>query len=180
MDKLMSDLPSKFRISLAKHDKDIINEFFVCLEIIDEKYKRRDNINIIDSLTNLKEEVNLREYLSSLFGVGPKLKNWTITNITGHWFVIDTNIKKVIKRDLQNFVDDDIEVTAENADTIFECLFGKYDEKAKKFGKFPVGQFVKSFPDFTGEDYQHLPFIATQYLWFHWTGGIKQVLPQVE
>ena len=97
MDKLMEDLPSNFRSSLAAHDKDIINEFFVCLKIIDEKYKRRDDINIITSLTSLEEETNLREYLFSLFGVSHKLKNWTITNIRGHWFVIDTNIKKVIK-----------------------------------------------------------------------------------
>ena len=167
VNSLMLDLPSKFNSSLAEKDKDIINEFFLCLKIIDEKYKRRDNINIFASLTSLEEEVNLREYLSSLFGVGPKLKNWTITNITGHWFVIDTNIEEVIKRDLRNFVEDDIEVTAKNADKIFECLFGKFDEKRKSFGKCTVDKFLKSFPNFIEEDYQYLPFIATQYLWFY-------------
>jgi len=167
MNSLMEDLPSNFRSSLSTHDKDIINEFFVCLKIIDEKYKRRNNMNVIMLLSNLKEETTLREYLLSLYGVGPKLANWTITNITGHWFVIDTNIKKVIKRDLRNFIEDDIEVSAKNADKIFECLFGKYDEKTEKFGKFSTGQFVKSFPDFAEEYYQHLPFIVTQYLWFH-------------
>lgn len=167
MDKLMSDLPSKFRISLAEHDKNIINTFFVCLKIIDEKYKRRDNMHVIASLTNLDEEVKLREYLLSLYGVGPKLSNWSITNITGHWFVIDTNIKKAIKRDLRDFLEDDIDVSFGNADKIFECLFGKFDERAKSFGKFTVDQFMKGFSNFTEEDYQYLPFIATQHLWFY-------------
>ncbi|MDD5343180.1 MAG: hypothetical protein PHW12_02025, partial [Smithella sp.] len=91
-----------------------------------------------------------------------------LTNVTGHWFVIDEpNIKPLIKKDLADTTPPGMEVAAENADAIFEHWFGKLDEINKEYEKFSQNQFSEIFPHFSTNACEYLPFIVTQYLWFY-------------
>ena len=124
--------------------------------------------NISDLVRGLAEEQALKQYLISVHGVKHKISNWSLTNITGHWFVIDEpNIKPLIRKDLAESLPSGLEVAAENADTLFKHWFGTLDEERKDYSNFSRDHFRKTFPDFSRESCEFLPFIVTQYLWFY-------------
>lgn len=49
----------------------------------------------------MKCEGEVRTYLPGIYGIGPKLADWSLANVTGHWFVLDDpHIKPLIEKDL--------------------------------------------------------------------------------
>lgn len=152
---LLSALPGRSRI----------NQLLVCLNIINKNYKRRQDITCTGLLSNFHEEQIMRDNLLQIYGVGEKLANWSLTNATGHWFVIDLHIKKAIKNHLSHTTR--IAVQSKNADAIFFEWFGELDEANKSYSKLSKKDFVKIFTDFKERDCEYLPFIITQYLWFY-------------
>jgi hypothetical protein len=60
-----------------------------------------------------------------------------------------------------------MEVSAENADAIFEHWFGKLNKINKEYERFSRKEFAAAFPDLPVEACEYLPFIVTQYLWFY-------------
>ena len=110
----------------------------------------------------------MKEKLLTISGVKHKLANWSLTNITGHWFVIDyPNIKPLIERELADTIPDGMDVLPENADAIFTHWFGTLNEVKKEYSTFSCKQFFQTFPDFPPKACEYLPFIITQYLWFY-------------
>jgi len=155
--KLANEIPGDYRI----------NQLLVCLKVINEVYKRNKDFFITDFMQDLKKEKEIRNYLDDIFGIGPKLANWALTNVTGHWFVIDEpHIKPLIEKDLAYTLPASMAVSLDNADTIFEHWFGKFDETNKKFEGFSQSEFAAALHDFSVESYEFLPFIVTQCLWF--------------
>lgn len=145
-----------------------IDQLLACLKIIRDRYDRNEKVSITDFVRGIKSESEIKGYLRGIRGIGPKLSNWSLTNVTGHWFVIDDpNIKPLIQKELADTIPSELEVSAENADAIFECWFGKLNEEKKEYERFSHDQFASSFPDFPFEACEYLPFIATQYLWFY-------------
>ena len=145
-----------------------IDQLLVCLKVIRDKYNMDASFHIGNLARGLVEEQFLKKYLISIHGVGHKIANWSLTNITGHWFVIDTpNIKPLIQKDLARFLPPGLKVEAENADTLFEHWFGTLDEERKDYSNFSRDRFRETFPDFSRESCEFLPFIVTQYLWFY-------------
>lgn len=156
-----------------------IEQLLVCLKIIRAKYDLTATRKIVDLIPNMTEENALKQYLIGIHGVKHKIANWALTNVTGHWFVIDDpNIKPLLKTDLADTIPAGLEVSADNADAIFEHWFGELDEKKKEYEKLSQAQFNVGFPDFPFEACEYLPFIVTQYLWFYgrcrWSGLLGQ------
>jgi hypothetical protein len=156
---------SYLRNALPGRSRD--NQLLICLKIINEQYQRQNDITCLELFKNIRQETVMRNYLLHIHGVGPKLANWSMTNTTGHWFVIDLHIKKVIMESLRNTFLKDITISAENADTIFRNWFGILDEGRKCYSEFTQTNFVSVFPSFERKDCEYLPFIMTQYLWFY-------------
>jgi len=144
-------------------------QLLICLKIIDEKFNRQCSSHITDITYDYEAEKNLRKYLLELYGVKYKLANWAISNVTGHWFVIDGRIIKVLEEN-RSVASINIckKISRDDTDEIFKMWFGTFDEKNKRYSKLCSSQFKSAFPDFTPADYQYLPFIVTQYLWFYW------------
>jgi len=117
-------------------------------------------------IPDMNRERQLRNYLLKLYGVGYKLANWSITNVTGHYFVVDMHIKNVIDHDLKNTLSG-VEVKAESAVKIFADWFGILNENQHQYSRISQKQFIHIFPDFLPSECEYLPFIMTQYLWFH-------------
>jgi len=157
-EKLINTVPGRFNK----------NQLLACLKIIRDQYQCNEKTTISDFLKTIGGERRMKEDLLDIYGLGHKLVNWALTNITGHWFVIDgPNIAPVIKRNLLHTVPHGINVTSENADCIFENWFGVLDETKRDYRKFNREEFTKIFPDFPSNAYEYLPFIVTQYLWFY-------------
>lgn len=143
------------------------NQILVCLKIIDEIYKRDREKTILDMCRSFGQERALRKYLLGLYGVKYKIANWSLTNVTGHWFVIDRHIKKTIKKCLNDTVNN-LTISSDYCDQIFDNWFGVFDEETKSYSKISQDLFKEIFPDFISRaDYQCLPFIVTQHLWFY-------------
>lgn len=164
---LLSDLPGNYDNALAYKDTDIINQILLCLKIITEKLETRNDKHIEYYLADMDAERGLRKYIYGLFGIGPKLSSWAITNVTGHWFVIDIHIQNLIEKNLMQTIPNELAISSDNADRIFNRWFGFFDEEYKCYSSFSKEQFRKVFPDFEGMHYEYLPFIITQYLWFY-------------
>ena len=143
------------------------NQLLICLKIINEQYQRQNNITCSNLFKTLRAEALIRDDLLRIYGVGPKLANWSIANATGHWFVIDLHIQKVIIESLRNTLLQSINIAAENADLIFRNWFGIFDEHLRCYSEFTQDDFVDVFPTFAKKDCEYLPFILTQYLWFY-------------
>ncbi|MDD5343541.1 MAG: hypothetical protein PHW12_03865 [Smithella sp.] len=139
----------------------------ICFKIVDDIYKRSPQKSILDTVKNYTDERILRDYLiKNIWGVDYKLANWTLTNVTGHWFVIDKHIIKVIDKHLRKTTGL-IQASAKNADQIFRKWFGNFNEEEKYYSNISQEQFVNTFPDFLPNECEYLPFIVTQYLWFY-------------
>jgi hypothetical protein len=152
----------------GKSKKDAINQLLACLKIIREKSDLYKTFNISSMVRTMTDERTLKQYLISIHGVKHKIANWSLTNITGHWFVIDdAHIKPLIKANFTDVIPMGLGVSTENADAIFEYWFGKLDEEKKEYEKFSHSQFATIFPEFPPEACEYLPFIVTQYLWFY-------------
>jgi hypothetical protein len=95
-----------------------------------------------------------------------KLANWSISNVSGHWFVVDMHIQKVIDKYLRNTLSS-IKIETKTADEIFARWFGILDEKNHEYSQISQERFVNMFPDYLPMECEYLPFIMTQYLWFH-------------
>jgi hypothetical protein len=108
----------------------------------------------------------LRNYLLRLYGVHYKLANWSISNVTGHWFVVDMHIQNAIDKYLRNTISN-IKIEAKTADEIFARWFGVLDENNHQYSHISQEQFIDMFPDYLPMECEYLPFIMTQYLWFH-------------
>jgi len=146
---------------------DGINQLLVCLKIIRDLYNRSENSFISDFVKDIKSEREIRTYLRSIYGIGPKLTNWSLTNVTGHWFVIDEpHIKPLIEKDLADTLPAGMAVSLDSADAIFEHWFGKFDETNKQYEGFSQKDFAAAFPDLPLAACEFLPFIVTQCLWF--------------
>lgn len=144
------------------------NQLLACLKIIHEKYNRDQVYNIVNMASNMAAEKALKQYLIGIHGVKHKIANWTLTNVTGHWFVIDKpHIKPLIEKILSDTIPAGMEVSAENADAIFEHWFGKLNKINKVYERFSRKEFATTFPDLSVEACEYLPFIVTQYLWFY-------------
>ena len=147
---------------------DHLNQLLVCLKVINDAYRRNKELCIADFVQDIKAERKMRDSLDDIFGIGPKLANWAVTNFTGHWFVIDEpHIKPLIERDLADTLPSGMAVSLESADAIFEHWFGKLDETSKEYEGFSRKKFAAAFPDFPVEASEYLPFIVTQCLWFY-------------
>ncbi|HOC61316.1 MAG TPA: hypothetical protein PKN70_15260 [Smithellaceae bacterium] len=147
---------------------DRINQLLVCLKVINELYKRNKDAFIADFLQDLKTEKEIINYLDDIFGIGPKLPNWALTNVTGHWFVIDKpHIKPLIENELAHTIPENMSVSLENADAIFEHWFGMLDETKRDYEKLSFHGFKEAFHDFSNASCEYLPFIVTQSLWFY-------------
>jgi hypothetical protein len=164
MEKLYSEVPGKSKL----------NQFLICLKIIKDVYKLNKNTNISQTIQNVMQERHLRKYLLSLYGVGYKLANWSITNVTGHWFVIDMHIEKAINEYLKYALLNE-KAKADNADKIFSGWFGILDEYKHQFSLISQKQFTSIFPNFLPSECEYLPFIMTQYLWFHGKYFVSEV-----
>jgi hypothetical protein len=138
----------------------------ICFKIVNDKYERSLQKTILDIIANYTDEQKLRNYLIDMWGVDYKLANWALTNVTGHWFVIDMQIEKAISTYLRNTIAG-IKISAANADLIFRNWFGNFNEKEKNYSNLSQKQFVNVFPDFSPNECEYLPFIVTQYLWFY-------------
>jgi hypothetical protein len=159
--------PAYRRLAPSIPGDDGTNQLLACLKIIRDLYNRSENSFISDFLKDMKSEREIRTYLRSIYGIGPKLANWSLTNVTGHWFVIDEpHIKPLIEKDLADALPAGMAVSLDNADTIFEYWFGKFDETSRQFEGFSQSEFAAAFPDFPVEACEFLPFIVTQCLWF--------------
>jgi hypothetical protein len=165
---ISSQSPTYRRLAHSIPGDDGINQLLACLKIIRDLYNRKENSFISDLITDIKSERKIRSYLRCIYGIGPKLANWSLTNVTGHWFVIDNpHIKPLIEKDLSDTIPAGMEVSAENADAIFEHWFGKLNKIKKVYERFSRKEFVTTFPDLPVEACEYLPFIVTQYLWFY-------------
>ena len=138
----------------------------ICFKIVNDKYEQNLQKNILDIIPNYTVERAFRNYLISIWGVDYKLANWSLTNVTGHWFVIDKHIIKVIDKHLRKTTGL-IQASAKNADQIFRKWFGNFNEEEKYYSNLSQEQFVNAFPDFLPNECEYLPFIVTQYLWFY-------------
>jgi hypothetical protein len=156
LEKIYQDAPGRFKL----------NQILVCLKIIKEIYSLNKHKSISQIIPDVKKERDLRDYLLRLYGVGYKLANWSITNVTGHWFVIDMHIKNAINEFLKHTLPN-VKIHADNADKIFSSWFGILDLNQHQFSRISKNQFISLFPDFSITECQYLPFIMTQYLWFH-------------
>ena len=156
MEKIYLDAPGRFKL----------NQLLICLRIIKDIYKLNKNMYISQIIPDMNRERQLRNYLLKLYGVGYKLANWSITNVTGHYFVVDMHIKNVIDHDLKNTLSG-VEVKAESAVKIFADWFGILNENQHQYSRISQKQFIHIFPDFLPSECEYLPFIMTQYLWFH-------------
>jgi hypothetical protein len=154
--KVYSDAPGPYKL----------NQILVCLKIVKDIYNLNKNLNISQIIVDSSKERLLRDYLLKLYGVGPKLANWSMTNVTGHWFVIDRHIEKEIGNNLKYTISN-MEICGENADKIFAGWFGILNENQHQYGRLSQKQFIRIFPDFLPSECEYLPFIMTQYLWFH-------------
>jgi len=144
------------------------DQLLVCLKVMRDKYNMDATVKISDLLSGATYEKVLKQYLINIPGVKHKIANWALTNITGHWFVIDEpNIKPMIKKDLADKIPSHLAIESANADAIFEYWFGKLDEMKREYDRFSQEKFVDAFPDFPPTACEYLPFIATQYLWFY-------------
>jgi hypothetical protein len=144
-----------------------LNQILICLKIINELYERNPDKTIAKICSDLNDEKALRRYLLNIYGVGHKIANWSLTNVTGHWFVIDQHIEKVIKRKLGDTVHG-INISNEKADEIFNNWFGTYNTDYKEYSNISHELFKYIFPDYISrKDYNCLPFIVTQYLWYY-------------
>ncbi len=144
-----------------------LNQILICLKIVNEIFKRDQLTTISQLCSTISKEKALRHYLLNLYGVGHKIANWALTNVTGHWFVIDQHIEKVITRKLKDTLRG-LEVSSGNADQIFDNWFGIYDEENQTFRNISYDVFTIIFPDFIArKEYKCLPFIVTQYLWYY-------------
>ena len=145
-----------------------INQLLVCLKVINEVYKKNKNFFIADVVQDIKTEREIRNYLDDIFGIGPKLANWAITNVTGHWFVIDEpHIKQLIENELAHTIPENMLVSLGNADAIFQHWFGILDEIKRDYEKLSLPGFKEAFDDFSSTSCEYLPFIVTQSLWFY-------------
>jgi len=155
--KLAASIPGEHRI----------DQLLACLKIIRDRNDRNGKASIADFVRDIKSERKIKEYLRGIHGIGPKLDRWSLTNVTGHWFVIDIHITRVIEKDLRDTLPDGMSISAENADAIFECWFGSLDEMKKEYTKFSQSRFTSVFTGFRPVACERLPFIVTQCLWFY-------------
>jgi len=166
--EISTQSPAYRKLADAIPGDDSINQLLVCLKVIHDVYKRNKDFFIADFVKVIKAERKMRDSLDDIFGIGPKLANWAVTNITGHWFVIDEpHIKPLIEKDLADTLPAGMVVSLENADAIFEHWFGKLNEISKEYERFSRKEFAAAFPDFPVEACEYLPFIVTQCLWFY-------------
>lgn len=167
--KAVSDISPTYRkLDHSIRWKNGIDQLLACLRVIRDLYERSENSSIADFVKDIKSEREIRTYLRSIDGIGPKLANWSLTNVTGHWFVIDEpHIKPLIEKDLADTLPAGMAVSLENADAIFEYWFGKLNEVSKEYERFSRKEFAAAFPDFQVETCEYLPFIVTQCLWFY-------------
>jgi len=167
--KAVSDLSPTYRkLDHSIPWKNGIDQLLACLRVIRDLYKRSENSSIADFVKDIKSEREIRTYLRGIDGIGPKLANWSLTNATGHWFVIDEpHIKPLIEKDLADTLPAGMAVSLESADAIFEHWFGKLNEISKEYEGFSRREFAAAFPDFPVETCEYMPFIVTQYLWFY-------------
>lgn len=156
MEKIYYDAPGRFKF----------NQILICLRIVKDIYKLNKNINISNITQDLAKEKQLRNYLLRLYGVHYKLANWSISNVTGHWFVVDMHIQNAIDQYLRNTLSN-IRIDAKTADEIFARWFGMLDENNHQYSQISQEQFIDMFPDYLPMECEYLPFIMTQYLWFH-------------
>lgn len=156
LEKIYQDAPGRFKL----------NQILICLKIIKEIYALDKHKSISSIIPNERQERLLMEYLLKLHGVGYKLANWSITNVTGHWFVVDIHIKNSINGYLKHTLPN-IKVHADDADKIFSNWFGILNENQHQYSLISQNQFISIFPDFLPSECEYLPFIMTQYLWFH-------------
>jgi hypothetical protein len=169
-DELYSILPGRLKL----------NQILICLKIFNEIYIKNENTNIVDMCGSLTQEKILRDRLLKLYGVSYKLANWSLTNVTGHWFVIDKHIENTINNHLSDTVGD-INISSINADQIFIRWFGLFNEEDVSYSRMSQSLFKELFPDYLRGDYQFLPFIITQYLWFYGKyGGINKNVVDAE
>jgi len=168
-EKLLNTVPGRFNK----------NQLLACLKIIRDQYQCNENTTILDFLKTIGGERQMKNDLLGVYGLGNKLVNWALTNITGHWFVIDgPHIAPVIKGELSQTVPDGVNVSSENADSIFENWFGILDETQRDYTKFNHEGFTQIFPDFPSNTCEFLPFIVTQYLWFY--GKYCRMVPAIQ
>ena len=167
--KEVSDLSPTYRkLDHSIPWKNGIDQLLACLRVIRDLYKRSENSSIADFVKDINSEREIRTYLRGIDGIGPKLANWSLTNVTGHWFVIDEpHIKPLIEKDLADTLPAGMAVSLESANAIFEHWFGKLNEISKEYEGFSRKEFAAAFPDFPVETCEYLPFIVTQYLWFY-------------
>jgi len=142
------------------------NQILICLKIINEIYERKHGKTILDIIGSHSQERRLRDYLIKLHGVGYKIANWSLTNVTGHWFVIDKHIASAINTYLKTTVTG-LKINADTSDQIFKNWFGIFDENRKCYSQLSQENFISVFPDFSPNECEYLPFIVTQYLWFY-------------
>ncbi len=156
MEKIYHDAPGRFKF----------NQILICLKVVKDIYELSKNTNISHVTQGLAKEKQLRNYLLRLYGVHYKLANWSISNVTGHWFVVDMHIQNAINKYLRNTLSN-IKIDAKTADEIFARWFGVLDENNHQYSHISQEQFIDMFPDYLPMECEYLPFIMTQYLWFH-------------
>lgn len=161
---IYNNVPKRFKISN-------ILVLFNVMKIIFQNL----NIYISDIISN-DDNLLLYKNLLSIDGISEKLATWSITNVTGHLFVIDTNISKALKSNnlkdkLPPKLKNKKEVTMKYAQAVWRKFFGRFNNE--EWETYPKSEFVKDFQEygFSEEDYIYLPFIITQTMWFY---GRKQ------
>jgi endonuclease III len=111
-------------------------------------FLKQNNIKYINTYFQQNNIATVKEAIDNIYGVGPKLRDWSITNVTGKEYVIDTHIARVLYR---------LSIVLEDEYKRYKN-FSYYEDVRNKFKKISEGCF-------DGYGY-YKGFAATQYLWF--------------
>lgn len=143
-----ADLLSEFDVSYYKIKPFKCNDQDKKLKDITKFIK---NIKSIEKYIKQNDIVIIKQSINDIYGVGTKLTDWSITNVTGKEYVIDTHIARVLYRlNRLSKVSKDEYKRYKNP--------SYYEVVSNKFKEISRGYF-NDFGDYKG-------FAATQYLWF--------------
>lgn len=140
--------------------------------------KRFLNVNKIGSIKTYLDNNNtgdIRNNIYNIYGVGEKLKDWSITNVTGKELVIDIHIARVL---LRTGLAESINTDEHPWKSV---IFGNKNMPSNKYSLLKE-KFQNQIDevDILSEYCGFKEFMATQYLWFFGKNVCTKTQPMCE
>lgn len=167
-DSMVKEKRNEWKEKGVENVKSAISKNNFCYDKL--RFKREIKITHKAIIKRLKDFKNTKAFiehicsnsqeLCEIKGVGPKLRDWSITNVTGNEFVVDRHIARVLLRtgivSGNDFKHDSIWEKIRRGDDKNGLSNKQYEKLKEGFSQLNFDEIFKKYS----------PFKSTQYLWY--------------